>query len=233
MKIVIISDLHGNYEALRALPGTYNELWVLGDLVNYGPEPGAVIDFVKEKAPIVVRGNHDHSIGYDEDPRCTARYQKMAGTTRRYTASVLNEEQKRFLRDLPFEGNSGVKILASISVMRNPRILCTVIARQILPTGSVKFGWFPLTRFWLVTRIRRLCAASESASLSIQAALASLTPENPTRATRSDDGSFQLKSYPYSVDRTIDRRQAVSLPQDVKQDLATILRRGLDEVIQA
>ena len=47
MKIAIISDLHGNYEALRALPETYDELWVLGDLVNYGPEPGAVVDFVR------------------------------------------------------------------------------------------------------------------------------------------------------------------------------------------
>jgi predicted phosphodiesterase len=39
MKIAIISDLHGNYEALRSLPDGYDELWMLGDLVNYGPEP--------------------------------------------------------------------------------------------------------------------------------------------------------------------------------------------------
>ena len=81
--------MHGNWEALRTLPEKYDELWVLGDLVNYGPEPGAIVDFAKEKATIVVRGNHDHSIAYDEDPRCTSRYQKMADTTRRYTASVL------------------------------------------------------------------------------------------------------------------------------------------------
>lgn len=42
MKIVIISDLHGNFGALEALPETYNELWVLGDLVNYGPEPATI-----------------------------------------------------------------------------------------------------------------------------------------------------------------------------------------------
>jgi hypothetical protein len=35
----IITDLHGNCEALRCLPEAYDELWVLGDLVNYGPEP--------------------------------------------------------------------------------------------------------------------------------------------------------------------------------------------------
>jgi predicted phosphodiesterase len=36
MKIVIISDIHGNYDALRVLPEEYDELWVLGDLLNYG-----------------------------------------------------------------------------------------------------------------------------------------------------------------------------------------------------
>ena len=39
MKMVIISDIHGNHDALRALPEEYDELWVLGDLVNYGPSP--------------------------------------------------------------------------------------------------------------------------------------------------------------------------------------------------
>ena len=42
MKIAIISDIHGNYEALRSFPETYDELWVLGDLVNFGPQPGEV-----------------------------------------------------------------------------------------------------------------------------------------------------------------------------------------------
>ena len=100
MKIVIISDLHGNFDALEALPETYTELWVLGDLVNFGPEPAAVVDFVKANCSIVVRGNHDHSIGYAEDPHCSPRFRKMADVTRRYTASVLNQDQKQFFEGL-------------------------------------------------------------------------------------------------------------------------------------
>src|SRR5579872_1315456 len=103
MKIAIISDLHGNYEALRSIPERFDELWVLGDLVNYGPDPGAVVDFVRATSAVVVRGNHDHAIGYDVDPRCSVRYQKMAAITRRYTASVLNQSQKDYLRQLPLK----------------------------------------------------------------------------------------------------------------------------------
>src|SRR5579859_1878882 len=101
MKIVIISDIHGNFDALSALQEAYDELWVLGDLVNYGPEPEAVIEFVRSKAAIVVRGNHDHSIGFNEDPRCSPRFREMAQATRGYTDSVLKFGQKHFLRNLP------------------------------------------------------------------------------------------------------------------------------------
>jgi calcineurin-like phosphoesterase family protein len=37
MRIAIISDLHANLEALESFAETWDELWVLGDLVNYGP----------------------------------------------------------------------------------------------------------------------------------------------------------------------------------------------------
>ena len=39
MKIVIVSDSHGNIDALDALPEGGDELWFLGDLVDYGPNP--------------------------------------------------------------------------------------------------------------------------------------------------------------------------------------------------
>jgi hypothetical protein len=39
LKLVIISEIHSNCDALRALPEDYDELRVLGDLVNYGPQP--------------------------------------------------------------------------------------------------------------------------------------------------------------------------------------------------
>jgi fructose-1,6-bisphosphatase len=46
------------------LPRDYDELWVLGDLVNYGPNPAEIIDFVRSHASMIIRGNHDHSVGF-------------------------------------------------------------------------------------------------------------------------------------------------------------------------
>jgi protein phosphatase len=108
MKVVIISDIHGNFDALSALQESYDELWVLGDLVNYGPQPVEVLKFVRERATHVIRGNHDHSIGFDEDPRCAPAYREMADATRRYTASILSTDEKKYLRNLPLRTTASV-----------------------------------------------------------------------------------------------------------------------------
>lgn len=101
MKIVIASDLHGNLESLDGLPSDYDELWVLGDLVNYGPNPAEVVDFVQSRASVVVRGNHDNAIGYGTDPKCSPAYRNMAAEMARVTEALLSERQKQYLRDLP------------------------------------------------------------------------------------------------------------------------------------
>jgi protein phosphatase len=101
MKLLLISDLHANWEAVSVLPTDYDQLWVLGDLVNYGPDPRQVIDFVRRNAALVVRGNHDHAIGFDTDPRCSEPYRAMALEMAGMTQAAIGEQERAFLRRLP------------------------------------------------------------------------------------------------------------------------------------
>ncbi|HEY4010016.1 MAG TPA: metallophosphoesterase family protein [Acidobacteriaceae bacterium] len=62
MRVLVVSDIHGNLQALEAVlsaAGTFDELWNLGDIVGYGANPNQVIDTVRPLARINVRGNHD------------------------------------------------------------------------------------------------------------------------------------------------------------------------------
>ena len=63
MRALILSDIHGNLEALTAVlaatTGEYDELWNLGDVVGYGGSPNQVLDLVRLKSTLNVRGNHD------------------------------------------------------------------------------------------------------------------------------------------------------------------------------
>lgn len=101
LKILIASDIHGNFEALKALPKDYDELWVLGDLVTYGPQPCEVIEFVRDHASLVIRGNHDDAVAFHRDPRCSAAFRHAAEETQAYTESVLSRAHKDYLADLP------------------------------------------------------------------------------------------------------------------------------------
>ena len=227
MKIVIISDLHGNHEALRAFSEEYDELWVLGDLVNYGPEPGAVVNFVRANAAVVVRGNHDHSIGYDEDPRCTPRYQKMAETTRRYTASVLDPKQKDYLRQLPL--NAELK-------RNNTRFyLC-----HAKPSDPL-YGYCPEdSQEWPLelNRVDRDVLLVGHTHTPFIRRIGNRVVVNPGSLGQPKTGkpdacyavwenaTFQLKSFPYAVDETVRGIRALSFPRDVESDLITLLKTG-------
>jgi protein phosphatase len=101
MRIVVASDLHANLAALDALPNDYDQLWVLGDLVNYGPSPCEVLEFVRRHATLVVRGNHDHALGFAADPQCSAPFRAWAAEMAAITSGLLSGEQKAYLRSLP------------------------------------------------------------------------------------------------------------------------------------
>ena len=102
MKILIVSDIHANLEALQAvLRESHDELWVLGDLVNYGPNPSEVVELIRLHAALVVQGNHDYAIGNGADSRCSNAFREMAGAMQEYTEPLLNADQTAFLRNLP------------------------------------------------------------------------------------------------------------------------------------
>lgn len=62
MRALVVSDVHGNLQALQAVlsaAGSFDELWNLGDIVGYGANPNEVIETVRPLAIVNVRGNHD------------------------------------------------------------------------------------------------------------------------------------------------------------------------------
>src|ERR1035438_547015 len=102
MKLLIVSDIHANLEALQAvLAESHDELWVLGDLVNYGPNPSEVVDLVRRNASLVVQGNHDYAAGAGCDPQCSSAFREMARAMQNYTEPLLNTDQRALLRSLP------------------------------------------------------------------------------------------------------------------------------------
>jgi len=64
LKIAVLSDIHGNLEALHAVSKNQDidRILVLGDSIGYGANPNEVLDWLQEKKCICIRGNHEEAV---------------------------------------------------------------------------------------------------------------------------------------------------------------------------
>lgn len=227
MRILIISDLHANLEALEALPRDFDQLWVLGDLVNYGPDPAEAVQFVREKAAIVVRGNHDHSIGFAEDPRCSPRFRGMAEETRRYTRSAITEEQRNYLGSLPLKATlavDGTRFLLCHAVPADPLFEYRSedsplwLADEVGPGINVE----------LVGHTHMPFRRSLEARFIVNPGSAGQPKHGRAEACYAvwQDGTITLGAAAYDVERTVEKLRRLSLSAGVFDDLAFVLRNG-------
>jgi predicted phosphodiesterase len=105
MKVGIISDIHGNLEALEAVLRDMDQegcatAYCLGDVVGYGPEPNEVCARLRDLGIATIQGNHDEAVGSDT-PLHEARLNLLAYKSLLWTRKVLLPEHRQWLRQLP------------------------------------------------------------------------------------------------------------------------------------
>jgi len=109
-RIAIFSDVHGNLAALDAVladiaAAGVTELYCLGDLVGYGPDPAGVIERIRGLRIPTIRGNYDDGIGHHRgDCGCyyvteEAKSDGMASYA--FTDAALGEADHEWLAALP------------------------------------------------------------------------------------------------------------------------------------
>jgi len=126
LRIAVLADIHGNYEALKAVLSAVkaDTYVVLGDLVDYGPEPGEVIDAVRGLDAFIVRGNHDHAVAYGVDCGCDFRTHWVSVATREVISMrYLSKNDIEFLGKLPLRLElylNGLKLLLVHATFTDP-----------------------------------------------------------------------------------------------------------------
>ena len=104
MTIGIISDIHGNLEALNRVleymkENDITDIYCLGDVVGYGPNPNECIELVKENCKTVLMGNHDYAaIGLAN----IEYFNEYAKISTYWTQDILYDENLEYLKSLPF-----------------------------------------------------------------------------------------------------------------------------------
>lgn len=101
MEYLVLADVHANAAALRAILETeqsWDHVLFLGDAVDAGPDPNAVVSMLADLPGHFLMGNHDRQV-LELDPTRTPTSPGEAW--RRWTRRTLTDEHLAFLRDLP------------------------------------------------------------------------------------------------------------------------------------
>ena len=109
MRVAVISDIHGNFDALQAVleaveREAVDELWSLGDVVGYGPQPNECCRAVASLAVASLAGNHDLGVLGAID---LGDFSDDAAASARWTRSVLEDESRAYLAALPSSAARG------------------------------------------------------------------------------------------------------------------------------
>lgn len=116
-RLVLLSDIHANLSALKAVIEDFtlryepDTLCILGDIVNYGMRPNEVIEELRKiQIPVIVNlyGNHERAlIGKDIDKFSTERGKALL----KYTKENLNQESLRYIsEEMMPEGQNVIEI---------------------------------------------------------------------------------------------------------------------------
>lgn len=126
MKLLLISDVHANPWALQAIEPIAEKVDAVlfaGDAVNYGPAPGVVLGWLRERGAVAVRGNHDQAVGWSEDPLAAPAKARLAQVLAAWTRTQLEHGGLEYLRQRPltclWEGG-GVRILMVHATPQDP-----------------------------------------------------------------------------------------------------------------
>lgn len=231
MRVLVVSDIHGNIEALRTVVRAephVDHVLCLGDLVDYGPAPDETVSWVRANALATVRGNHDNAVAFGEDCRSAPLFRRLSVETRKRTVPLLSAENLAFLRSLSTRRSvhvDGVRLELLHAAPDDPLF-------QYLPASRVD-DWRRAaasldTDLILVGHTHLPVVLQLGDKRMMNPGSVGLPRDGDPRASYAVivDGEPELKRVAYDVERTIATLRAWGLPDDVTLALERLYRGG-------
>jgi len=227
MRILVVSDIHANIAALEALQERFDVCISLGDLVDYGTEPGPCIEWARKNVTYGVRGNHDHGAAQRVVVNGATGFRYLTGVTRQLTSEKLSEPDRRYLAALP--------VTKCLTLNGKRYLLLHATPRDPMDEFAP-----PEVDFWLKrlegVDVDFVCCGHTHQPYILQAG--KITIINPGSVGLPRDGDprasyavitdnvIELRRIDYEVDRAVGQIQSSPLPDRAKTMLAEVYRTG-------
>jgi predicted phosphodiesterase len=229
MRLAVLSDIHANLAALQAvrddLPEV-DEVWVLGDIVGYGPQPNEVIAALQELGARSVMGNHDGAAIGTVD---VSWFNPDAARAIGWTSQAIDENARAYLGSLPEVRREG-ELTAVHGSPRDPTweyITGPDVASANLASFDTRICLHGHTHVPIVFRADEgsveMVSATPGAPITISAGRLLLNPGSVGQPRDGDPassyvvidteaGSAEFRRVSYDVDRTQRLMRDAGLP---------------------
>lgn len=238
-RIAILSDIHGNMPALRAVlddvrSRSINRIFCLGDLAGKGPDSAEAVDVIRESCERVIRGNWDEFLGNPTDNETLRWHQRQLGG-----------ERLRYMQELPFS----TELRMSGRLVRFVHASPQSVYRRIQPWNSEEdrlsmfqppeeggqladvLGYGDIHQAYSQYIQGRQLFNTGSVGNPLDVPLASYAViEGVENAGQPAPFSLQLIRVPYDIDLAVRLAVEASMPElePYRQELLTARYRGLE-----
>lgn len=239
----MISDIHGNADALKAVfehVERYDAVWFLGDYVDYGPEPHVVVDIVRGLNPeVILMGNHDYAVAYNTDCRCAQELHELSVYTRlNISMRLLGRDQVNWLKTLPHRNTlefAGKKIYVVHGSPRSPlygylkpsltrsellyQLSPSPLGFDLVKTDIVIVGHTHIPMNTKINNVQLLnpgsCGQPRDGDPRVSYAILDI-----------ENNSFKLHRVKYDVDKVLSKLRSLKLDETYLKWLTAILKTG-------
>jgi putative phosphoesterase len=227
MRVLVLADIHGNRAALEAIREPFDLCVCVGDLVDYGPEPGPCIDWMRTNAAHCVRGNHDHGVAQNVDVQGVGGFRFLTAITRPLSIAAVSSDQRRYLADLPTSRMFTAGGKRFLMVHATPRDPLDEYAPADASFWKPRLAGLKVD-YLLVGHTHVPYALQLNGTTIVNPGSVGLSRDNDPRASYAviDGDAVQLKRAEYPIEETVQATAAVTPDEAARNMLCDIFRTG-------
>jgi predicted phosphodiesterase len=224
MKLAIVSDIHANLEALRAVAAeisahAVDRIVCLGDIVGYNTNPAECVAVIRQLDAVCIAGNHDRAV---TGQITTDGFSHTATRAVAWTRARLDTGDLDYLRRLPLTASVADHLVAVHGAL-HPETGCEIVR---LETDELRRQSFAA----LVNHPSRarVCAFGHTHRLGIfEFANGVMRERSDDRVHLRDDAYYLINPGSVGQPRTADRRASFLILDTVRQ-VVTVHRVSYD-----
>ncbi len=242
LRLLVISDIHGNMHALDAVINSaenYDRVIFVGDSVDYGPNPGEVVDWLRENADIIVMGNHDNAVAWGVDCRCGEKTHELSVYTREnISLKLLHEDQINYLREMPLRKVIEIDGLKLYIVHGSPRVPLYGYVYPDLPDNELSNLLIEKSSYGVAKKIKSDFIILGHTHIPMIRRINNSMIVNPgsvgqprdvdTRASfailNTEKRSFEIQRVKYPIDEVISRIKELNLDKKYEKWIIALLK---------